>query len=70
MDIIAILDKEISALDRSIVATPETREALDAFSKSNYGAMDAVLTQMAVQFGYIYAMKHIKQTIQASDEEE
>ena len=58
-----ILDKELTTFDRSIVATPKDRAALDAFAKANQGCMDAVLTQMAVQFGYQAALKFIKTEI-------
>ena len=47
------IGKEIDSLDRSIVATPETRENLDSFARANQGSMDVVLTQMAVQYGYL-----------------
>jgi len=53
------IGKEIDSLDRSIVATPKTREDLDAFARANRGSMDVVLTQMAVQYGYILAMQNV-----------
>jgi len=46
--------------DRSLVATPSNRERLDQFAKANNGANDVLLTQMAVQLGYITALKFIK----------
>ena len=58
--------KEIDSLDRSIVATPETRENLDAFAKANQGSMDFVLTQMAVQYGYILALKTIQDELKTN----
>ena len=58
------ISKEIDSLDRSLVATPETRERLDAFAKGNQGCMDPVLTQMAVQYGYLLALNNIKEQIQ------
>ena len=57
------IGSELDSLNRSIVATPETRESLDAFSKSNQGSMDYLLTQMAVQYGYTLALNNIKQQL-------
>ena len=57
------IGSELDSLNRSIVATPETRESLDAFSKANQGSMDLVLTQMAVQYGYALALNNIKQQL-------
>ena len=53
------IGKEIDSLDRGIVATPETRENLDAFARANQGSMDVVLTQMAVQYGYRLALQNV-----------
>ena len=53
------IGKEIDSLNRSIVATPETRENLDAFARANYGSTDMVLTQMAVQYGYKLALQNV-----------
>ena len=58
-----IIDKELEIFDRSIVATPGNRERLDQFAKANQGANDALLVQMAVQLGYITALKFIKEEI-------
>ena len=58
-----IIDKELKIFDRGIVATPKDRESLDSFAKANGGSMDIVLTQMAVQLGYITALKFIKNEI-------
>ena len=58
-----IIDKELAIFDRSIVATPSDREGLDQFAKANNGANDVLLTQMAVQLGYITALKFIKKEI-------
>ena len=58
-----IIDKELTTFDRSIVATPKDRAALDAFAKANQGSADIILTQMAVQFGFIEALKFIKQEL-------
>ena len=53
------IGKEIDSLDRGIVATPKTRENLDAFARANYGSTDMVLTQMAVQYGYKLALQNV-----------
>ena len=58
-----LLEKELATFDRSIVATPQDRTSLDIFAKANKGSSDAVLTQMAVQFGYIQALKFIKKEL-------
>jgi len=50
---------ELESLSRSIVATPLTRENLDSFSQANNGANDALLTQMAVQYGYKIALEAV-----------
>ena len=57
------IGSELDSLNRSIVATPETRESLDAFSKANQGSMDYLLTQMAVQYGYTLALNNIKEQL-------
>ena len=58
-----LIDKELTTFDRSIVATPKNRAALDAFAEANQGSADIVLTQMAVQFGYNEALRFIKQEL-------
>ena len=55
-----LINKELTTFDRSIVATPKDRAALDAFAKANQGSADIILTQMAVQFGYNEALRFIK----------
>lgn len=62
-DIRVYLEQEINLLDWGLVATPETRENLDAFAKSNQGSMDHLLTQMAVQYGYKIAMQNVLETL-------
>ena len=59
-----IISKELNKLNRSIVATPDSRENLDAFSKANQGSSDMILTQMAIQFGYKLAMDSIVDIIE------
>jgi hypothetical protein len=58
-----LIEKELATFDRSIVATPQDRTSLDIFAKANKGSSDAILTQMAVQFGYIQALKFIKKEL-------
>ena len=62
-----LINKELTTFDRSIVATPKDRAALDAFAKANQGSSDIILTQMAVQFGYNEALKRIKRLINDED---
>jgi hypothetical protein len=59
-----IISKELNKLNRSIVATPRSRENLDAFAKANQGSSDVLLTQMAIQFGYKLAMDTIVDIIE------
>ena len=63
------IGKEIDSLDRSIVATPKTRENLDAFARANYGSTDMVLTQMAVQYGYKLALENVSDELQTQHEQ-
>ena len=62
-DVRDYIASEIKVLDCVLVATPETRENLDAFAKSNQGSMDHLLTQMAVQYGYKIAMQNVLETL-------
>ena len=57
------INKELKKMDRGIVATPESREFLDSFSKANQGSMDMVLTQMAVNWGYKIALENVAHEI-------
>ena len=52
------VNKELELLERSIVATPKSREDLDYFAnttKENF----VLLTQMAVQYGYRLALQNV-----------
>jgi hypothetical protein len=51
---------ELKGLERCIVATPETREYLEAFAAANGGSMDLVLMQMAIQFGAKLAYENVQ----------
>ena len=57
------IESQFKVLDRGLVATPESREKLDAFAKSNQGSMDFLLTQMAVNYGYKIAMQNVLLTL-------
>lgn len=52
-------------LDRSIIATPASRESLEAFAKSNQGSMDILLMQMAINYGYKMAMEDVQEILDA-----
>jgi hypothetical protein len=58
-----IIDKELAIFDRSLVATPSNRDRLDQFAQANNGSADILLTQMAVQLGYITALKDRKSVV-------
>ena len=59
-----IISKELNKLNRSIVATPRSRENLESFANANNGSSDVLLTQMAIQFGYKLAMDTILEIIE------
>jgi hypothetical protein len=50
-------------LSRGIVATPDSRENLEAFAKSNQGSMDILLMQMAINYGYKMAMEDVQEIV-------
>ena len=58
------INKEMSKLDRGIVATPKSREYLDAFALANQGCNDILLTQLAVNYGYSIALENIADELQ------
>jgi len=55
---------EFQKLQRGLVATPKSREDLEAFAKSNQGSMDILLMQMAIQFGYKIALENVQEELQ------
>jgi hypothetical protein len=57
-------EAQFKMLDRGIVATPNSREDLEAFAKSNQGSMDIVLMQMAINFGYKMALENVQEELQ------
>ena len=54
---------ELKGLERGFVATPDSREALEAFARANQGAMDIVLMQMAIQFGAKLALENVQEVL-------
>jgi hypothetical protein len=54
------VETELKGLERLIVATPDSRESLEAFAKANGGSMDIVLMQMAIQFGAKLAYENVQ----------
>lgn len=57
------IEKELKSLDRGIVATPDTRENLEAFAKANNGSSDILLMQMSMNYGYKLALENLKELI-------
>ena len=58
------LEAQFKMLDRGIVATPDTREDLEAFAKSNQGSMDILLMQMAMNYGYKIALENVQEQLE------
>ena len=54
------ITQELAAIDRSIVATPHTREDLESFANANQGSSDILLMQMAMQYGYKLALENLE----------
>jgi len=63
-EVLETINEELQKMERSIVATPQSREFLDDFSSANHGSNDFLLTQMAVQYGYTLALEMIKEIIE------
>ena len=57
-------EAQFKMLDRGIVATPNSREDLEAFAKSNQGSMDILLMQMAINFGYKMALENVQEQLE------
>lgn len=60
----AFLVGELKSLERGFVATPNTREDLEAFAKANHGSMDILLMQMAMNFGYKLALEAVQEKLE------
>ena len=58
---------ELKGLERGFVATPASRENLEAFAKANQGSMDIVLMQMAIQFGAKLALENVQDVLEKLD---
>ena len=54
------IKSELAMLNRSIVATPRTREDLESFANANQGSSDILLMQMAMQYGYKLALENLE----------
>jgi hypothetical protein len=54
---------ELKGLERGFIATPDSREQLEAFAKANQGSMDIVLMQMAIQYGARIALENVQDAI-------
>ena len=57
-------EEQFKMLSRGIVATPNSREDLEAFAKANQGSMDILLMQMAINFGYKIALENVKEELE------
>ena len=58
------IKKEFELQDRSIVATPEDRDYLEAFAKANHGCMDFILMQMSINYGYKIALLNVLEQLE------
>jgi hypothetical protein len=54
---------ELKGLERGFVATPDSRETLEAFARANQGSMDIVLMQMAIQYGAKLALENVQDVL-------
>ena len=63
MNIQKFIDKEMSMLDRGLVATPGDRDRLELFANANNGSNDFLLMQMAINFGYKLALENLQDEI-------
>ena len=66
-DVQEIFAIEFKRLQGGLVATPNTREDLEAFARANQGSMDIVLMQMAIQFGYKMALENLQEDLELLD---
>ena len=58
------LERELFSMNRGLVATPNTREDLEAFAKANHGSMDILLMQMAMNYGYKIALENVQEELE------
>jgi hypothetical protein len=54
---------ELKGLEKGFVATPSSRESLEAFAKANGGSMDILLMQMAIQLGAKMALENVQEVL-------
>ena len=54
---------ELKGLEKGFIATPVSREYLEAFAKANGGSMDLVLMQMAIQLGAKMAYENVQEQL-------
>ena len=59
----AYIREELVKTKRAIVATPESRQKLDSFARTNNGTNDMLLTQLSVNYGYSIAMANVLEMI-------
>ena len=57
-------EAQFKALERGLVATPNSREDLEAFAKANGGSMDIILMQMAINYGYKIALENVQEELE------
>lgn len=56
-------EEQFKMLDRGFIATPNTLEDLEAFTKANHGSMDFLLMQMAINYGYKIALENVQEQL-------
>ena len=57
-------EAQFKMLNKGLVATPNSREDLEAFAKANNGSMDILLMQMAINYGYKIALENVKEELE------
>jgi hypothetical protein len=62
-DLTEFVATELKGLEKGFIATPDSREQLEAFAKANGGSMDILLMQMAIQLGAKMALERVLETM-------
>jgi len=62
-DLTEFVATELKGLEKGFVATPSSRESLEAFAKANGGSMDILLMQMAIQLGAKMALENVQEQL-------
>jgi hypothetical protein len=57
------IETELKSMERSIVATPETRKDLESFAGACGGSGTLIAVQMAIQFGYKMALENLSEEL-------